>query len=175
MSGPVVLTAGGTGGHIFPAVAVARELKARGVAVVLVGASGGMEERVAAQEGLDFAGVRAGKLDRERPSPRALAQAAGGLLDAWRLLRRLRPRVVVGFGGFASVPASVAAALTGTPLVLHDSNAYPGLVTRLLARRAAVVALGDEAARARLPGARATWVGMPTREARPGRADALAR
>lgn len=169
----IMLTAGGTGGHIFPAVAVARDLQARGNAVVFVGAAGGMEQGVAERENLTFYGIRAGKLDRGRPSPRALWRAAAGFVDATRLLRRLQPRVVVGFGGFASFPASAAAALTGTPLVLHESNAFPGLVTRLLARRATAVALGDEAAGSRLPGATLAWVGMPVREVRRPRLEAL--
>ena len=171
---PVLLATGGTGGHIFPAVALAAALRERGVESVMLGAAGGMEERAAAANDITFRGVRAGKLDRSRPDPRALLRAAAGFADAYRVVGQLRPGVAVGFGGFASFPGTTAAAARGVPLVLHEANVQPGLVTRLFARRARTVALAHEATAARLPGARARWVGMPVREVRRDRRESLA-
>jgi UDP-N-acetylglucosamine--N-acetylmuramyl-(pentapeptide) pyrophosphoryl-undecaprenol N-acetylglucosamine transferase len=172
--GPVLLATGGTGGHIFPAVALAQALAERGLPCEMIGARGGMEEGAAARAGLPFHGVRAGKLDRSRPDPRALLRAAAGFLDANSVIAKVRPTAVVGFGGFASLPGAIAAGLRAIPLVLHEANAQPGLVTRLLARRAHTVALAHEATAARLPGARTRWVGMPVREVRRPREEALA-
>ena len=170
----VLLATGGTGGHIFPAVALARSLERHGVSCAIIGGRGGMEERVAASEGLEFFGVRTGKLDRSRPDPRAVLRALAGFWDAWRIVGRERPAAVVGFGGFASFPGAAAAALRGVPLVLHEANARPGLVTKLLARFARTVAISDAAAAQELPSGKATWVGMPVREVRVPVPEALA-
>jgi UDP-N-acetylglucosamine--N-acetylmuramyl-(pentapeptide) pyrophosphoryl-undecaprenol N-acetylglucosamine transferase len=169
----ILLAAGGTAGHIFPAVALSQELAARGIQSALVGAQNGMEERLAADHKLEFFGVRAGKLDRSRPDPRALWNAAMGFLDAIGTVRRYKPNVVVGFGGFASFPGVAAAALTNTPLALHEANAYPGLVTRFFAPRAKLVALADIATRDYLKNIPTPLVGMPVREQRIPKATAL--
>jgi UDP-N-acetylglucosamine--N-acetylmuramyl-(pentapeptide) pyrophosphoryl-undecaprenol N-acetylglucosamine transferase len=134
------------------------------VQCALVGASEGMEARLAAEEGLEFFGVRAGKIDRSRPDPRALLRAVAGFGDAVAVTRRFKPAVTVGFGGFASFPGVSAAWLTGTKLALHEANALPGLVTRVFARSARLIALADEATKQHLPVDRCVWVGMPVRE-----------
>ena len=159
----ILLAAGGTAGHIFPAIALAQELHTRGVQSALIGSSNGMEAGIAAAENLEFFGVRAGKLDRSRPDPKALWNAAAGFFDAMTAVRHYKPSLVVGFGGFASFPGMAGAFFTGTPLAMHEANAYPGLVTRLFAPRARVVALADEATRAYLK-AKTVVVGMPVRE-----------
>ncbi len=172
----VVLATGGTGGHIYPAVAVARELLARGHRAALMGQAGGMEERIAAEQGLEFHGVSAGKLVRPgqgRFSPGEVARAGRGLLEARGLLKRLRPEVVVGFGGFASLPGVLAAQHLGISTVLHEQNARLGLTQRLAARRARVVGTAYPEV-AGLPPERARMVGMPVREERLERAEALA-
>jgi UDP-N-acetylglucosamine--N-acetylmuramyl-(pentapeptide) pyrophosphoryl-undecaprenol N-acetylglucosamine transferase len=169
----IFLAAGGTAGHIFPAIALSQELAARGIPSALIGAQNGMEARLCAEHHLEFFGVRAGKLDRSRPDPRALWNAAMGFFDAVRTVRRHKPNMVVGFGGFASFPGVAAAALTNTALALHEANAYPGLVTRLFAPRAKLVALADTATRAHLNNIPTPLVGMPVREKRLSRADAL--
>ncbi len=162
----VLLATGGTAGHVYPAVALSRALEAQGVTCALIGAKGGMEERLAAEEGLEFFGVRTGKLDRARPDPRAMLRAVAGFGDAVRVTRRFKPGMTVGFGGFASFPGVAAAWLTGTPLAMHEANALPGLVTRAFARSAKLIALADEATKQFLPGDRCVWVGMPVREQR---------
>jgi len=165
MSLTVVLATGGTGGHIYPAVAVAKTLAARGFRVAFIGQQGGLEARIVPAEGLPFYGVRAGKWHRGRPDPRQALQAALGLRDAVTFLRRLRPALVLGFGGFASFPALAAARMLGVSYALHEQNAYPGKVTRWFARNARFVAAAQGEVNAHLP-AQAVVVGMPVREAR---------
>ncbi len=164
----VLLTGGGTGGHIYPALAVAESLRMLdpGVEILFVGAAGGMEERLVPRAGLTFAGVpAAGIVGRGAGrTARALLLLAAGTRRALGILRRFRPHVVVGTGGYASVPVGLAAVVLRFPLVLQEQNAVPGLANRLLARRAALVALGYEAARRRLPPhARVLVTGNPVR------------
>ncbi len=169
----VMLATGGTGGHIFPAVALAKSLEVSGLNTAIIGGQGGMEEGIAARENLKFFGVRTGKLDRSRPDPRAVLQALAGFGDALGIVGRERPAAVVGFGGFASFPGAAAAILRGVPLVLHDSNARPGIVTKFLGRFAKFIALAENAAQDELPKDKTVWVGMPVREVRFPKAEAL--
>jgi UDP-N-acetylglucosamine--N-acetylmuramyl-(pentapeptide) pyrophosphoryl-undecaprenol N-acetylglucosamine transferase len=171
----LVLATGGTGGHAFPALAVAREAAARGLAVAVLGAEGGVEERLAEQAGVPFVGVSAGKWERGRPSPLQALRAAAGAAEAVAVLRRLRPRVVVGFGGYASFPGAAAAALLGLPLALHEGNAYPSVVNRWLSRRADLVVVAQEEALRHLRGVRRSVVApFPVREERRPREEARA-
>lgn len=157
MSRDVLIMAGGTGGHVFPALAVAQELTQRGYQVQWLGAPGGIENRLVPQAGyplhvLPVRGVRRGGLARLVSAPWMLA---GAVIRAWRLVRVLRPVVAVGFGGFASGPGGAGARLAGVPLVLHEQNALPGLTNRWLARVAARVLQA-------FPGAFAERVGAQT-------------
>lgn len=171
----LLLAAGGTGGHVFPALALAREATRVGHHATLLGARNGPEAGWAAEAGVPFVGVPAGKWDRARPDPRQAWRAAAGVRQAVRAVRRIGADVVVGFGGFASFPGCAAAVWTGTPLVLHEGNALPGRVTRWFARRAAHVALALPETAARLPAARAlSTVGFPVREERRAKAEARA-
>lgn len=161
----VVLATGGTGGHIYPAVATAHELKRRGYEVTLLGQAGGMEERVANEAKLDFFGVLAGKFSRSASGldPRQAVRAARGLAQARGFLKRARPGVVVGYGGFASLPGVLAAQSLGLPTVLHEQNARLGLTQRLALRRSKAVGTAYPEV-AGLPPQKATLVGMPVRE-----------
>jgi len=171
----LVLATGGTGGHVFPAIAVAREAAAQGLSALVLGARGGMEERLSAEAGVGFVGVSAGKWVRGRPSPAQALRAAVGVLEAVRALRRLRPRVVVGFGGFASFPGAAAAVRLGLPLALHEGNAYPSAVNRWLAGRARLVVAAQPEALAHLRGVRRSLVvPFPVREEGMGREAARA-
>ncbi len=160
----MLLAAGGTAGHVFPAIAVSKELEELGATCALIGSSGGMEERLAAEASLEFFGVRSGKIDRSRPDPRAVWNALAGFGDAVAVTRKFKPDVTVGFGGFASFPGVAAAWLTRTALVMHEANAYPGLVTRTFKGTARAIALADAATKAHLPSEKCTVVGMPVRE-----------
>jgi UDP-N-acetylglucosamine--N-acetylmuramyl-(pentapeptide) pyrophosphoryl-undecaprenol N-acetylglucosamine transferase len=162
----LLLATGGSGGHVFPAIALAGAARGRGAEVLVLGTEDGMEARLVPAAGLPFIGVRAGKFDRQRPDPRAPLRALLGLLQARGALRRWRPHLVVGFGGYASFPGSAAAVLTRTPLVLHETNAYPGLVTRALGRRARLVVVCQRETAERLHGAASALVPFPVREQR---------
>jgi len=140
MSGqaPIVMMAGGTDGHVFPALAVAGQLRAQGVPVVWIGTHRGLEATLVPQAGIPIewigvAGLRGHGLWRRLTAPLMLTQA---LLQAGGILRRVRPRLVVGMGGFASGPGGVMARLLGIPLVVHEQNALAGLTNRWLARLA---------------------------------------
>ncbi len=135
---PIVILAGGTGGHVFPALAVAEQLRARGVPVVWIGTHRGLEAKLAPQAGIplewiDVTGLRGHGWRRRLTAPLMLAQA---LLQAGAILRRLRPRLVLGMGGFASGPGGLMARLLGIPLVVHEQNALAGLTNRWLSRLA---------------------------------------
>jgi UDP-N-acetylglucosamine--N-acetylmuramyl-(pentapeptide) pyrophosphoryl-undecaprenol N-acetylglucosamine transferase len=172
----IVMATGGTGGHIYPALAVGQVLTEWGYNVVLLGQQGGMEARLAPEAGFNFHGVSAGKFDRHRPDPRQAYRALRGLSQARRIVKALSPAVVVGYGGFASFPGVAAAAWLRLPLALHEQNAIPGLVTRWFARRAAVVAVSNREVGAHLPaGVRVEHVGYPIREERMAKAKAKAR
>ena len=136
MSGGVLIMAGGTGGHIFPGLAVAAELRARGVPVAWLGARGAMETTAVPNAGLDLhvvdiAGLRGKGAARWIALPFHLARA---VLQARRVLRRLAPACALSFGGYASGPGGLAAWLSGVPLVIHEQNRVPGLTNRVLAR-----------------------------------------
>lgn len=157
----IALTGGGTGGHIYPAIAVAQELSRRGQEVVFYGTASGMESRIIPSAGFPYVSVPACPFKRGQFFQNLGAIPANGiaLIQAMRALARRRPCVVAGFGGFVSAPIGAAAVLRGIPLVLHEQNAVPGLVNRLLVSRA-------EAALAAWPiGGDTRWdvVGMPVR------------
>lgn len=160
----VVLATGGTGGHIYPAIAVAEALQAAGHEVLVIGQKHGLEAQLVPAAGVDFVGVTAGKLDRQRPNPLAVFKVVWGVVEAVWQVARARPHWVIGFGGFASFPALAAAWLLRRPIALHEANAYPGLVTKVFARGARVIAAADPAVQHRLPkSVSVTPVGLPIR------------
>ncbi|MGH8505892.1 MAG: undecaprenyldiphospho-muramoylpentapeptide beta-N-acetylglucosaminyltransferase [Stenotrophobium sp.] len=131
-----MIMAGGTGGHVFPALAVAQALRTLGHAVVWMGAPDSFEARVIPPQGIPMEFVRVSGLRGKGPikllaAPLLLLRA---LADALAVLRRQRPDVVLGMGGFAAGPGGLATWLTRRPLVIHEQNAAAGLTNRLLAR-----------------------------------------
>jgi UDP-N-acetylglucosamine--N-acetylmuramyl-(pentapeptide) pyrophosphoryl-undecaprenol N-acetylglucosamine transferase len=141
----LLIAGGGTGGHLFPGVAVARELMARvpGAAVTFVGTAAGIEARVIPREGLTLDTIRSAGLKGKSPAAllRGLLLLPLSAWDAWRVISRRRPSVVIGVGGYSSGPVVALAALRGVPTLLMEQNATPGLTNRLLSRlvRAAAV------------------------------------
>lgn len=167
MSVSFVLAAGGTAGHLFPAEALASELAACGIKVHL--ASDGRAAAIGAHlAGVETHRVSAGRFDGgPRQAVRALTQLAFGAIQARNLLRRLAPDVVVGFGGYPSVPTMLAAVYLGLPTLVHEQNAVLGRANRLLAPRARRIATGfPETAGLRLADrVRAVHTGNPVRPA----------
>jgi UDP-N-acetylglucosamine--N-acetylmuramyl-(pentapeptide) pyrophosphoryl-undecaprenol N-acetylglucosamine transferase len=138
---PVLIMAGGTGGHVFPALAVAAELTARGVAVSWLGTQRGLESRVVPEAGYPFetlrvSGIRGKGALRLLIAPLMLVTA---LLQALIIQFRLRPRAVLGMGGFAAGPGGVTAWLLRRPLLIHEQNSVAGLTNRWLAPLARTV------------------------------------
>ncbi|MBI4270875.1 MAG: undecaprenyldiphospho-muramoylpentapeptide beta-N-acetylglucosaminyltransferase [Candidatus Rokubacteria bacterium] len=176
----ILITGGGTGGHTSPGLAVAALLAARGIGCAWIGSRAGVEARRAPEAGIPYFAIPTGKLRRAwawRNVPDLAVNVPAGVLAAWRLLRRLRPRVVFATGGFVAVPVVLAAAAARIPIVVHEQTAVPGLANRLSARfaRRIAVTYPDEARR--FPTARVVVTGNPLRpELRGGTpADAAAR
>jgi UDP-N-acetylglucosamine--N-acetylmuramyl-(pentapeptide) pyrophosphoryl-undecaprenol N-acetylglucosamine transferase len=161
MNKTIMIMAGGTGGHIFPGLAVADYLKANGWDVIWLGAPNSMEEELIPKHGyrialVEFSGVRGKGWWRKLMSPFALVIAMWQSLVA---LLHHRPHVVLGMGGYITVPGGLTAFLLGFPLVIHEQNAVAGMSNRLLARLAKRVMTGFPDV---LP--RAEWCGNPVRE-----------
>jgi UDP-N-acetylglucosamine--N-acetylmuramyl-(pentapeptide) pyrophosphoryl-undecaprenol N-acetylglucosamine transferase len=141
MSRPILIMAGGTGGHVFPGLALARLLREQSLEVLWLGTARGLEARVIPAEGiplerLSVAGLRGKGALSWLAAPFRLTLA---LLQALRVMRRYRPLVVVGLGGFVSGPGGLAAWLTRHPLLIHEQNAIAGFTNRVLAHLARVV------------------------------------
>lgn len=162
MSRTILIMAGGTGGHIFPALAVAEVLKANGWRVVWLGSRAGMEAQIIPRHGYEiewirFAGLRGKGMLRVALLPLSL------LIAFWqsaRIIFRRRPHVILGMGGYVTFPGAMMAALFLRPLVVHEQNAIAGLANRVLAQVADKVLVA-------FPGAlgKSTWTGNPVRSA----------
>jgi UDP-N-acetylglucosamine--N-acetylmuramyl-(pentapeptide) pyrophosphoryl-undecaprenol N-acetylglucosamine transferase len=140
----MLVMAGGTGGHVFPALAVADVLHGRGLDIAWLGSEQGIENRLVPAAGyslhrLAVRAIRGGGISRRLLAPFMLL---GSVLSAWRLVRQLRPVAAIGFGGYASGPGAIAAWLAGVPLIIHEQNARPGMTNRVLARFAGQILQG---------------------------------
>jgi UDP-N-acetylglucosamine--N-acetylmuramyl-(pentapeptide) pyrophosphoryl-undecaprenol N-acetylglucosamine transferase len=138
MSGPVLIMAGGTGGHVFPALAVAKVLRDRGVAVVWLGVPGSMESRLVPANGFPIEWVRVAGIRGKGLAAWLLAplRIMNAVAQAMGVLRRVQPRSVLGAGGYVSGPGGIAAWLLRVPLLIHEQNAVAGMTNRWLARLA---------------------------------------
>jgi UDP-N-acetylglucosamine--N-acetylmuramyl-(pentapeptide) pyrophosphoryl-undecaprenol N-acetylglucosamine transferase len=166
MTATVMITTGGTGGHIFPGLAVAARLVAKGCHVFWLGTREGMEARLVPEHGVDFEGIRFAGV-RGKGIKRLLLGPFALLLACWqslRVIRRRAPDVVLGFGGFASFPGALMSVASGRPLAIHDSNAVAGLANRILAYGADRIFLGFPDAMRGKHASKVQWVGNPLRE-----------
>ena len=140
----VMILAGGTGGHIFPGLAVAQALRARGVRVGWLGADGGMETRLVPPHGIVIdtiavKGLRGKGVGALLTAPLRVLRA---VRDAARVLRNRRPAAVISFGGYAAGPGGIAARIAGIPLLVHEQNRAAGMTNKVLAKVARVVMTG---------------------------------
>jgi UDP-N-acetylglucosamine--N-acetylmuramyl-(pentapeptide) pyrophosphoryl-undecaprenol N-acetylglucosamine transferase len=162
-SAPVLIMAGGTGGHIFPGLAVADALRACEIPVLWLGGAGGMETRLVpargiAMEAVPVSGVRGKKLLERLTAPWMVLRA---VFASIRILRESRPRSVLSLGGYVAGPGGIAAWLLRKPLLVHEQNRIPGFTNRVLARFAKRVLAGfSDAFPSR---AHAEWTGNPVR------------
>ena len=160
MSRTILITAGGTGGHVFPGLAVAETMREAGWRVVWLGAKTGLEARLVPARGYEMAWVRAGAL-RGKGLAAALLLPLYLLIGFWQSARAIlahRPDVVLGLGGYVAFPGGMMASLLARPLAVHEQNAIAGLTNRILARVADRVLVA-------FPGAlkNAEWTGNPVR------------
>jgi UDP-N-acetylglucosamine--N-acetylmuramyl-(pentapeptide) pyrophosphoryl-undecaprenol N-acetylglucosamine transferase len=160
MSKTIMVMAGGTGGHIFPALAVAHALRDAGWRVVWLGNPEGMEAKLVPQHGfemvnLKFAALRGKGLVRKLLLPLNLLR---GFWQALKAIRQVKPNVVLGMGGYITFPGGMMAALTGVPLVLHEQNSVAGLANKVLAGVADRILTGfPEVFK------KGAWIGNPVR------------
>ncbi len=160
MTKTILIMAGGTGGHIFPALAVAHQLRDAGWRVVWLGNPEGMEARLVPQHGFEMVWVKFSAL-RGKGILRKLLLPLNLLRGFWqglKAIRQVKPNVVLGMGGYITFPGGMMAALTGVPLVLHEQNSVAGLANRVLAGVADRIATG-------FPGVfkQGAWLGNPVR------------
>jgi UDP-N-acetylglucosamine--N-acetylmuramyl-(pentapeptide) pyrophosphoryl-undecaprenol N-acetylglucosamine transferase len=162
----VIIAGGGTGGHLYPGIAVAREWLARfpESTITFAGTARGIEARVVPREGFALDVIRSGGLKGKSLADRARGAwlVPLGLADAWHLVSRRRPNLVIGVGGYSSGPVVLVAALRGVPTMLLEQNAVPGLTNRLLARVVRSAAVTFDATRAFF-GSKAFVSGNPVR------------
>lgn len=164
----LLVTGGGTGGHIYPALSVVREMQRRhkDLEVLYVGTELGMESDIVPKEGLPFATVSSRGFRRRisLDTLRTVAVASKGVWEARSVIRRFRPDVVLGTGGYVAGPVVLQAALMGIPCLIHEQNALPSVTNRLLARFVKQVALSFPEARQYLPAkTRVIVTGNPVR------------
>ncbi len=160
MTQTILIMAGGTGGHVFPGLAVADEMRGRGWEVVWMGARGGLEARLVPARGYPVEWIRAVAL-RGKGLAAALLLPLHLLIGFWQSARaifRIRPDVVLGMGGYVAFPGGMMASLLARPLALHEQNAIAGLVNRVLAAVADKVMVAFPAALKN-----AEWTGNPVR------------
>jgi UDP-N-acetylglucosamine--N-acetylmuramyl-(pentapeptide) pyrophosphoryl-undecaprenol N-acetylglucosamine transferase len=140
----VVIAGGGTGGHLYPGIAIARELlKERGNEVLFIGTEGGIEAKVLPKEALPVRFISVGKLKGMKlmPAVKTLATLPRSILQSFSLLRETRPDVVIGVGGYSSGPVALAAWALRVPLFIVEPNSYAGLANRMIGKIADKVVL----------------------------------
>ncbi len=161
----ILIAGGGTGGHVIPALAIARELRdANGAEVRFVGTARGLETRLVPEAGFPLELIRVGQLKNVSLATRSrtVADLPLGVMRCVRLLRSFNPDAVVGVGGYASGPAMMAAILLRVPTLAFEPNVVPGLANRLVGRRVTAAAVNFEETRAFFRAARVT--GIPVRK-----------
>lgn len=157
----VVIMAGGTGGHIFPGLAVANRLREQGLSIAWLGAHG-LETKLVPRNDIDLyslsiKGLRGNGLKGWLTLPKKLLNAVS---EAKAILKKLQPKCVIGFGGFASGPGGIAAKMLNIPLIIHEQNAVPGLTNRWLAKVSTHVLTGFPLSE----WANSQYVGNPVRD-----------
>ncbi len=164
----IMISGGGTGGHVFPAIAIANALQvqAPGISIRFVGATGKLEMEKVPEAGYPIDGLWISGLQRKL-SVRNLSFPFKLLSSLWksnRLLARYKPAVVVGVGGYASGPLGYMAARRGIPVVLQEQNSFPGITNRLLASKAALICVAYEGMERFFPADKVLLLGNPVRQ-----------
>lgn len=164
----VILSGGGTGGHIFPAVAIANEIKKRlpDTEFLFVGAIGKMEMEKVPAAGYKIVGLNISGLQRKL-SPSLFSfpfKVISSVIKAKNILKEFQPHIVIGTGGYASGPMLRAASSKGIPTLIHESNSYPGITNRLLAKKVSVVCVGMQGMEKYFSKEKLVYTGNPVRQ-----------
>lgn len=166
MAKRVVLTGGGTAGHIYPALALAEKLKADGCEVWYAGTPNGIEARIVPEAGIPFSGFESSGFNRRHPMtlPKGIARIMRSTRKAEKWFGEIHPDAVVAFGGYVSIPVARAAEHKGIPVVVHEQNSVMGMANKYIAKKAAAVCLTYEEAAKYVPeGIPWTVTGNPVR------------
>ena len=163
-----IIACAGSGGHINPGIAIANTILEhdKDSKIIFVGTKTGMENDLVTKSGYEITHVRAGRFHRKLTwyNVRNIIYAGIGVIDTIRLIDKFKPDIIIGTGGFICVPVMKAAKIKKVPYVLHESNAYPGLAVKLVAKDAAKVFVGFNDAIKRLPeGTNAIYTGTPAK------------
>jgi UDP-N-acetylglucosamine--N-acetylmuramyl-(pentapeptide) pyrophosphoryl-undecaprenol N-acetylglucosamine transferase len=161
----ILIAGGGTGGHLYPGIAVAAEAKKEGIEVLFVGTARGIETRVVPKEGFNLKLINAGRFKGMGASQKikTLYSIPAGAAEAARVISAFGPDAVLGVGGYASFPAVLAAKIMGKPVILQEQNAVPGLANKFLGKIADRICLGFQAARSFFPERKCVLTGNPIR------------
>lgn len=164
----IIISGGGTGGHIFPALSIANSLKAHdcGIEILFVGALGRMEMDMVPKAGYKIIGLPIAGLQR-RLTLQNLSlpfKVAYSLYKAWQIIRQFKPHVVVGVGGYASAPVLRAASMAGIPTLIQEQNSYAGVTNRLLAARAKTICVAYDHMERYFPVSKIILTGNPVRQ-----------
>ncbi|MCX7978790.1 MAG: glycosyltransferase, partial [Bdellovibrionaceae bacterium] len=165
----IVIAGGGTGGHIYPAVAIARAVQVLSPAaeITFVGAQGGLEERLIPREGFSLRLLSVGKLNQKEDGwigkLRTLLRLPLAMFVSWKILREIQPQVVLGVGGYASGPFVLVASLLGYRTAIWEPNAHPGLTNRWLSRFVGKAYVVFREADRHLKCRKVMQIGMPVR------------
>ena len=164
----LMIAGGGTGGHIYPAIAIAREYVARDASrkVVFVGTERGLEKNIVPKAGFPLEFINVGGLKGKGGLDliRNVARLPLGFIDAWRAVGRHKPDVVLGVGGYSSGPVLMSAILRRVPTIIHEANAFPGLANRVVARWVTAVAVAFNDALPRMKRTDGVITGNPIRK-----------
>ncbi len=162
----IVLSGGGTAGHINPALALAKELQRRGHEVLFAGTPQGVEARLVKQAGIPFTAFEASGFNRRHPTTlvTGVSKIAKSTAKAKKWFAEVHPDVVVGFGGYVSIPVARAAEQRGIPVVLHEQNSHMGMANEFLSKKAAATCLTYDACAGQVKGpGRVVVTGNPVR------------
>ena len=164
----VIISGGGTGGHIFPAVSIANALKAAypNVKILFVGAQGRMEMKRVPEAGYEIKGLPVSGLDRKHilKNIKVIYQALTSRMLAKKIIREFKPMVVVGVGGYASGPTLSAAGAMGIPTLLQEQNSYAGVTNKILAKKADLICVAYDGMGRFFPEDKIIFTGNPVRQ-----------
>lgn len=162
----IVLTGGGTAGHVTPNIAMFPALKEAGFGIYYIGSKKGMEKKMIEKEGIPYKGISSGKLRRYFDVRNLIDpfKVIHGYFESKRYLRKLRPDVVFSKGGFVTVPVALAAKSLKIPVIIHESDMTPGLANRIAARGASYFCCNFPETLKHLPSGKATLTGTPIRQ-----------